>query len=220
KIWMGALLAEPQAKSLYQHHGHSNVVHYVLSGNATFFYGKGYKKFVQLDEGDFIHVTPYQPYMFQNSNSKQLHIITTMAPTYQITYVDQNETVENQGTTDDGEISVVKTTDLSDSTKQTANMPRKTAVQASNLWIGRVTGETAMDSGAHHHGEAETSGFIISGVTRLLHGEEYGEYVEYHPGDFLRVPAILPHIEQNPSKTEPIEFLTARNPRNIVVNLD
>lgn len=39
-------------------------------------------------------------------------------------------------------------------------------------------------------------------------------------GDFLRVPPFVPHIERNMSQTETVEFLTARNPANIVVNLD
>lgn len=222
KIWMGALIAEPSAKSNAQHHEHSDTVHYILNGEAMFFYGEGYKDSVQLNEGDFIYVPPHQPYMFQNNNdSERLHIVTTMAPSYQVTYVDKNEIVMSQGMANDKEeISVIKASDLSDLTNQTKNMPRKTAVQTPNLWIGRVTGEAAMNSGTHHHGEAETSGFIISGTTKLLYGDGYEDYLEYSTGDFLRVPSYLPHIEQNPSKTEPIEFLTARNPKNIVVNLD
>ena len=53
---------------------------------------------------------------------------------------------------------------------------RKTGIQSANIWIGRVTGEPATDSGAHHHGEAETGGFIINGTTRILFGENYEEY--------------------------------------------
>ncbi|GGB53300.1 hypothetical protein GCM10011409_33620 [Lentibacillus populi] len=222
KIWMGALTAEPNAKSNAQHHEQSDTVHYILSGEAMFFYGEGYKNSVQLNEGDFIYIPPYQPYMYQNkSGSETLHIITTMAPSYQVIYVDPSETVVNpEATNVQEEISVVKASDLDNSTDQTMNMPRRTAVQAPNLWIGRVTGEPAKDSGEHHHGEAETAGFIICGTTELLYDKGYKSYVDFYPGDFLRVPAYLPHIERNPSKTEPIEFLTARNPRNIVVNLD
>lgn len=170
KIWMGALTAERSAKSIAQHHEQSDTVHYVLNGKAMFFYGEGYKSSVKLNEGDFIYIPPYQSYMFQNnSDSEKLHIVTTMAPSYQVTYVDQNEIVVSKGVANDEEgISVIKASDLRDSTNQTNNMPRKTAVQAPNLWIGRVTGEAAMDSGRHHHGEAETSGFIISGTTQLL----------------------------------------------------
>ena len=221
KIWMGNLVAEPNANSNAQHHEQSDTVHYVLNGEAMFYYGEGYKNAVQLNEGDFIYIPPYQPYMYQNnSDSETLNIITTMAPTYQVIYLDKDEAVVNPEAANDQEISVVKASDLIDSTDQTKNMPRRTAVQASNLWIGRVTGEAGMDSGTHHHGEAETAGFIISGTTKLLYGEGYEDYEEYNPGDFLRVPTYLPHIERNPSETEPIEFLTARNPRNIVVNID
>lgn len=76
-----------------------------------------------------------------------------------------------------------------------------------------------MDSGAHHHGEAETGGFIISGTTRILHGESYSDFTELKIDDFVHVPPFIPHIERNMSKTEIVEFLTARNPGNIVVNI-
>ncbi|WP_339237023.1 cupin domain-containing protein [Oceanobacillus sp. FSL W7-1281] len=222
KIWMGSLTVAPSAESNVQHHAQSNTVHYVLNGQASFFYGKGYKKVIELNEGDFIYIPSYQPYMYQNNNdATPLQIITTMAPSYQLEYLNKDDIVMNsENDNSQEEISVVKSSDLMDSTSQTKNMPRKTAVQAPNLWIGRVTGETAMDSGTHHHGEAETAGFIISGTTELLYGEGYEDYEKYNQGDFLRVPAYLPHIERNPSKTEPIEFLTARNPRNVVVNID
>ncbi|MFJ7728483.1 cupin domain-containing protein [Neobacillus sp. NPDC097160] len=222
KIWMGKMIAEPLAESAAQHHQQSNTVHYVLKGKAVFFYGEGYENSVELNEGDFIYIPPYHPYIYKNaSNNESLDIVTTMAPYYQIVYVDRNENSKIPRDGNKGEeVSIVRASDLTELTNQTKHMPRRTAVQAPNLWIGRVTGEPAMDSGAHHHGEAETAGFIISGNTRLLHGERYEDYVEYEPGDFLRVPPYLPHIERNVSNSETVEFLTARNPRNIVINLE
>ncbi|MCM3568084.1 cupin domain-containing protein [Neobacillus mesonae] len=221
KIWMGKIIAEPSAESAAQHHQESDTVHYVLKGKAVFFYGEGYKSSVELNEGDFIYIPPYHPYIYKNgSNVESFDIVTTMAPNYKVEYVDQNENIEIPGDDITGEVLIVRASDLNDLTNQTKNMPRRTAVQAPNLWIGRVTGEPAMDSGEHHHGEAETAGFIISGITRLLHGERYEDYEEYEPGDFLRVPPYLPHIERNMSNTDTVEFLTARNPRNIVVNIE
>lgn len=222
KIWMGQIIAGPSAESIPQHHQQSDTVHYLLKGEAIFSYGEDYDTSVELNAGDFIYIPPYQPYTFKNrSNNESLDIVTTMAPHFHVVYVNRNETIDLSNHVSEGqEITVVKASDLNALTDQTKNMPRKTAVQAPNLWIGRVTGEPAKDSGAHHHGEAETAGFIISGKTQLLHGDQYEYAEEYEPGDFLRVPPFLPHIERNVSDTETIEFLTARNPRNIVVNLD
>ena len=222
KIWMGYIVADPSAESLPQHHQESDTVHYVLNGKMIVSYGEGYKNSVELNEGDFIYIPPYHPYTFKNtSNTESLNIVTTMAPYFKVEYLDRNENLEISSNVNKGEgVSIVRASDLNNLTNQTKNMPRKTAVQAPNLWIGRVTGEPSKDSGAHHHGEAETAGFIISGKTRIVHGEGYKDYEEYETGDFLRVPPFLPHIERNVSKTETVEFLTARNPRNIVVNLD
>jgi uncharacterized RmlC-like cupin family protein len=221
KIWMGQVIAEPGAESAAQHHKQSDTVHYVLKGKAVFSYGEGYANSVELNEGDFIYIPPYHPYKFKNaSNINSLDLVTTMAPYYQVVYVARDENIEIPRDVNKGEVSIVRVSDLNDLTNQTNNMPRKTAVQAPNLWIGRVTGEPAKDSGTHHHGEAETAGFIISGNTQLLHGEGYEFFVDYEPGDFLRVPPFLPHIERNMSSTNTVEFLTARNPRNIVVNIN
>src|SRR4051812_3486004 len=156
KIWMGQVIAEPSAESVPQHHQQSDTVHYVLKGKAVFFYGEGYENSVELNEGDFIYIPPYHPYIFKNvSNIDSLDIVTTMAPYYQAVYMDRNENIEIPRDVNKGEeVSIVRASDLNDLTNQTNNMPRKTAVQAPNLWIGRVTGEPAKDSGAHHHGEA------------------------------------------------------------------
>jgi uncharacterized RmlC-like cupin family protein len=77
-----------------------------------------------------------------------------------------------------------------------------------------------MRSVPHHHGEAETAGFVMSGRARIYFGEDYEEYVDMERGDFCYVPAYLPHIEANLSDTEPLVFLTCRTPDNIVVNLE
>lgn len=114
---------------------------------------------------------------------------------------------------------------LDEHTAQTPGMPRRSGVSKDNtgaqrLWAGRVTGEPGLNSGAHHHGEAETAGYCLSGSCRLYFGEHYEDFVDMMPGDFVFVGAWVPHIEVNLSKTEPVEFVTFRTPDNIVVNLD
>ena len=70
----------------------------------------------------------------------------------------------------------------------------------------------------HHHGEAETAAYVLSGHIRVFFGEGFREFVEAGPGDFIFVPAHFPHIEGNVAD-EPAEAVLSRSPDNIVVNL-
>jgi uncharacterized RmlC-like cupin family protein len=113
----------------------------------------------------------------------------------------------------------------SDDTAQTEGMNRRVAVRpgeiSRGLWYGQVTCPAGLNSGPHHHGEAETTGYCLRGPgIRIYFGENYSEFVEIHQGDFLYVPPWIPHIEVNLSDTETNEFVFARQPDNIVVNLD
>lgn len=128
--------------------------------------------------------------------------------------------------TDASGVHVVRNGDWSTATAQTAGLPRRAAIwpaetggQSEGVWVGRVTGEPGMDSGPHHHGEAETVGYVLSGRFVLLYGEDYTKQIELGPGDFIYVPPYLPHIERN-LWDEPVEFVTVRRPDNIVINLD
>ena len=108
----------------------------------------------------------------------------------------------------------------------TPGMDRKAAISketvgAQRLWFGRVTCPPGYASAPHHHGEAETAGHMLSGDRcRIYFGENFEEYVDVRPGDYLMVPPWTPHIEVNMSDTEEGEFVTARSPDNIVTNLD
>ncbi|WP_430296907.1 cupin domain-containing protein [Sinomonas sp. B1-1] len=96
--------------------------------------------------------------------------------------------------------------------------PQHTA--ATRIWFGRVTNEPGYRSLPHHHGEAETGGYVLRGHGRIYFGQDYGEYVDMSEGDFVFVPPFMPHVEVNMSVTEELVWLTARTPENIVVNLD
>lgn len=120
-------------------------------------------------------------------------------------------------------ITLIRADEIGDETAQTAHCLRLVGVGervgASRIWMGRVRNTGGQWSAAHHHGEAETAGFMLSGNARIYFGEDFEQYVDMAPGDFCHVPPFVPHIEGNLSDTEPCEFLTARTPANIVVNL-
>ncbi|WP_433521394.1 cupin domain-containing protein [Nocardia pseudovaccinii] len=90
---------------------------------------------------------------------------------------------------------------------------------ATKIWYGKVTNEPGYRSLPHHHGEAETGGYVLTGVARIYFGENYQEYVDMSEGDFVFVPPFMPHVEVNMSTTEKLVWLTCRTPDNIVVNL-
>ena len=109
-------------------------------------------------------------------------------------------------------------------TAQTPGMERRPAIDsdavgASKIWFGTVTSEPNHKGPPHQHGEAETAAYVISGHVRVHYGENFEQFVEAGPGDYLFVPAHLWHIEENPYD-EPSEQFLARGPDNIVINMD
>lgn len=90
---------------------------------------------------------------------------------------------------------------------------------ATKIWFGKVSNEPGFRSPPHHHGEAETGGYVLKGHGRIYFGENYAEFVDMTEGDFVFVPPHMPHVEVNMSTTEELVWLTTRTPDNIVVNL-
>lgn len=108
---------------------------------------------------------------------------------------------------------------------QTANARRYSGVSKENtevedLWFGRVVTGPGEVSDPHHHGEAETGGYVLEGNGFIRFGDRYEEVVYMSAGDFVYVPPFVPHIEGNLSHTKQLVWLTTRTPDNIVVNLD
>lgn len=90
---------------------------------------------------------------------------------------------------------------------------------ATRIWFGKVSNEPGYRSVPHHHGEAETGGYVLRGAARIYWGEDYAEFIDMTEGDFVFVPPMMPHVEVNMSTIEDLVWLTARTPDNIVVNL-
>ena len=91
---------------------------------------------------------------------------------------------------------------------------------ATKIWFGKVSNEPGYRSLPHHHGEAETGGYVLTGIARIYFGENFQEYLDMKAGDWVFVPPFMPHVEANMSTTEELIWMTTRTPENIVVNLD
>jgi uncharacterized RmlC-like cupin family protein len=88
-------------------------------------------------------------------------------------------------------------------------MTRRLASHTEGMWTGTVDTEPGTVSGWHHHGDNETTIYIVSGVMRIESGPGGCEVVEAGPGDFLRVPAGAVHRESNPTG-EPAHVVVVR----------
>ena len=67
---------------------------------------------------------------------------------------------------------------------------------------------------AHKHATHETAIYALSGVSHVWHGELLGHHSVVEPGDFFYIPADVPHLPYNPSKTEPVTAIIARTDPN------
>jgi uncharacterized RmlC-like cupin family protein len=90
---------------------------------------------------------------------------------------------------------------------------------ATKLWFGKASNKPGFRSLPHHHGDAETGAYVLSGRARIFFGKDYQEYFDLSEGDFMFVPPNLPHLECNMSTTDELWWIACRSPENIVVNL-
>lgn len=95
-------------------------------------------------------------------------------------------------------IRVISTAALVDA-DPTPGMDRRRAVDAGELWSGLVHTDPGSTSGWHHHGDHQTSLYVVTGAMRLEFGPGGGSVVDAGPGDFVHVPAHVVHRESNPT---------------------
>jgi uncharacterized RmlC-like cupin family protein len=124
------------------------------------------------------------------------------------------------------EVRVVRAHERDTSTAQTPGMLRAEGVGArtvgaEGIWVGHVSVDRGIRSGAHHHGELESAIYIISGHARFRYGDRLEHEVEAGPGDFIFVPPFVVHQEINASGDERVDMIVARSSQeNIVVNVE
>lgn len=84
----------------------------------------------------------------------------------------------------------------------TPGMIREQAVSREGMWAGLVKTDAHMISGWHHHGDYDTSVYVVAGLLRMESGPGGAVAVEAGPGDFVHVPKEAIHREGNPGDTE------------------
>jgi uncharacterized RmlC-like cupin family protein len=122
-------------------------------------------------------------------------------------------------------IHIVRPAQFDRGTAQTPGSERRSAIAADNgiastLWGGIFAVEPGAQTGIHHHGKQETIAYVLEGESSVRWGES-GEYSAVaHVGDFIHVPAWLPHMEINPSADHRFVWVVVRSTAEpIVINL-
>ena len=67
---------------------------------------------------------------------------------------------------------------------------------------------------AHKHEGHETAIYAISGVSGMYYGERLERHLTLEAGQFLYIPANMPHLPYNASDTEPAVAVIARTDPN------
>lgn len=65
---------------------------------------------------------------------------------------------------------------------------------------------------AHLHDNHETAIYMIAGKTAMWYGAQLEEYVEVQAGDYLYIPAGMPHLPFNPFEEEAVAILARTDP--------
>ena len=110
---------------------------------------------------------------------------------------------------------------------QHAGMERSIAISgptvgSARLYSAVVSTAPGDRTRVHHHGECETSIYLLSGSARYTWGPTGVEHeLTAEAGDFMYIPAGEIHVEENASTTEPLVVVLTRNcPDSHVVYLD
>ena len=118
--------------------------------------------------------------------------------------------------------------DVSGDTVQTSGMRRFEAISSGRvgsekLWMGQTHVDPATASGDHHHGEAETAIYVVSGHPEFVFLDEATgreKRIRTAPGDYVFVPPFTPHREENNDPQHEAVVVIARSTQEaIVVNL-
>jgi uncharacterized RmlC-like cupin family protein len=122
-------------------------------------------------------------------------------------------------------IRIVHPSEFEMGTLQTPGSERLAAVAPqlgvdTTMWGGLFEVKQGARTGIHHHGEQQTIAYVLSGVCEVRWGANGECGASAEGGDFIHVPAFLPHMEINPSDSQPFRWVVVRSTSTpIVVNL-
>ncbi|MFN7286204.1 MAG: cupin domain-containing protein [bacterium] len=87
-------------------------------------------------------------------------------------------------------------------------------VGASGIHLQLLTIPPGARAKAHKHEAHETAIYVLSGEAAMYYGENLEEHMITRAGDFVYIPANVPHLPYNLSETEPCTAVIARTDPN------
>lgn len=102
----------------------------------------------------------------------------------------------------------------------TPGKTREQAIATDGLWSGLVRTEAGVTSGWHHHGDHQTSIYVVEGTVRIEFGPGGAHAADAGPGDFILIPPHLVHREVNAGSTPSQEVVTRSGTGPVTVNVE
>lgn len=102
----------------------------------------------------------------------------------------------------------------------TPGMIREQAIATDRTWAGLARTEPGMVSGWHHHGDYESTIYVLSGALRMEFGQGGTQTLQAGPGDFLYVAPRAVHRESNPTDQESQIVVVRSGSGEPVINVD
>jgi uncharacterized RmlC-like cupin family protein len=99
-------------------------------------------------------------------------------------------------------------------------MTREEAVSTDRMWVGFVRTDAGETTAWHHHGDYESSIYVVRGQFRVESGAGGREVVDGGPGDFFYVPPGAIHREHNPGGEESHVIVVRAGSGPAVINVD
>ena len=118
------------------------------------------------------------------------------------------------------EVRLVRPRERQRDTHPTSGMTREQAIASERIWAGYVQASPGMASAWHHHGDFETSIYILKGKVRFEFGAGGSAAVDAREGDFVHVPAGAVHRESNPESAEAVLIVMRAGTGVPTVNVD
>lgn len=87
-------------------------------------------------------------------------------------------------------------------------------VGSSHIHMQLVTIPPGAQAKAHRHEAHETALYVLSGISGMWYGDDLEQHLEAGAGDFVYIPAGVPHLPYNPSTTEPCTAVISRTDPN------
>jgi uncharacterized RmlC-like cupin family protein len=82
------------------------------------------------------------------------------------------------------------------------------------VWLGQVRIPPGGRTKAHLHERHETGLYLVSGEAEMWSGDDLRERVVVNVGDYVYIPANVPHVAVNRSDREPVVAIVARTDPN------